>query len=968
MDKRTVNKIYTRLEKAFCLKKGIFIRNTQMLFDVEKASADKSSEKIANDFTELFSALERKMDIDHFHIIIDKRFNAGMKARLEKDLGISLPDNYEVFKPKMEEKVKLNKKEAEEEFEIIKTLRPIDGTFSVHYGIVFVKTFMKWIIESNQGINIDLEKFMKLEKADYRLIPIYQLLYYLLKVEKENVQEFAEELYVVQRLIRDCIKKIVDNVKTKNEEITNDILEVFQIYTETILFVNMQYQKKADPDDKDIPYALSFINYCLANAFIGNESRNNPMVLAFAKKGLNIIHPYFKQDAFLNLGYWASYIDLQLAYDAYYSWLKCDAVGEIAKHELYTIMPGFDKSDMRWRTTSAAQKMEAIIHNNFATVCSMIGDKYELGSIERRKFYKIAKEEIALAIQIRKNAIKEKTLDAIACDFYGNYGDILSAPSTQTIPKENAFKRALEQYDLYLDTSRKHNAINDIANAIDHISLVIMDLLYYSFLGYALAASPTQYKSIYNDWMRANEESISNYMERLKELSTEFEKTGSVFPGNVNEYEQIKKHYLEIKDLINMLNQFSNDKDAFRIVLLVILLRRTAWHIRSRLCRLEYTKKTYYTRKAENEETAIDETNNTVIAYYTTLQTAKFLFDELFMGPDDLCPRKPEKAEKGKGKNCLTVVHAKYMNDPYEGMPLLEALEPISKSPNLFPVNSSTCLRDEIYKDTFVFLKSFTDQTDSLIMWNRYASDRSDKAKGNDSNGCCVQFDPEMFNNIIYSRPTYDNGSKENNDPLKEENDDLDQTNEAKKTLISEVNDDYHLYRMVYLAKDGSINRKKNDKLLESVYQCYDALRNILAPCLGHCIDEYFSKKTNEAFKKEIKNSLRQSLQFMIFLFKSDDYSDENESRLIFLRDFDQQDTLTLLPTEPAKIAINPYQQIYIKRIIFGPNVRDNEEWEPFFQYSLNKMWKKYAEETGDTSVPLCERYSIEKSSIHYHN
>ena len=184
--------------------------------------------------------------------------------------------------------------------------------------------------------------------------------------------------------------------------------------------------------------------------------------------------------------------------------------------------------------------------------------------------------------------------------------------------------------------------------------------------------------------------------------------------------------------------------------------------------------------------------------------------------------------------------------------------------------------------------------------------------------------------------------------------------------LTIEVNDDYYLYRMVYLASNNTISREMNPGISEETINLFNSLKRLVFE-----LNEQFKTPSKspgiEEIKEKTRISLRKSLKLLMFLFKSDDYAEEVESRLIFERHYDQQDSIRLVSQNPCKLAINPYKQIYIKSIIFGPNIRNTEEWVPYFQYELNKLWAKYIEETGDNSRPVCERYSIEKSSVHYH-
>lgn len=319
---------------------------------------------------------------------------------------------------------------------------------------------MKFIIENDYTadglINFDL---------DYELSPFKQLLEYLPDFINDT-QRCKEIIKSIQRRIHIVVENIVNNVLNEKKIITNDIFEVFWIYAQIMLFVNMHRLKKTESDDNNKLVAFSYINYCLADAFASNNSGDKLEALEYAKDGLNILDPSIRQDAFHTLGYLAGDIDYQLAYDAYYTWINKNVVGEIERLNLYIITPAFDDENNEWRETLSSRKKEAEMHNNLAYICSEMGDSFELGSKKREEFYEIAKMEIGLAIQMRKEAIQQNILDSAACSYYITYGSILRTPIREGILDDNASKKALEQYDLCLETAKIHHAISDSANAI----------------------------------------------------------------------------------------------------------------------------------------------------------------------------------------------------------------------------------------------------------------------------------------------------------------------------------------------------------------------------------------------------------------------------------------------------------------------------------------------------------------------
>ena len=173
-----------------------------------------------------------------------------------------------------------------------------------------------------------------------------------------------------------------------------------------------------------------------------------------------------------------------------------------------------------------------------------------------------------------------------------------------------------------------------------------------------------------------------------------------------------------------------------------------------------YIQTIYYTHEeAQNsdvEATESDERQPTPIAYYTTLDNLKYLLDPVHANShkDRPRPRKDFGANDvvpKSSKNCLTMMHAHYMNDPREGITLPDALSDwINQNSSckniLFRNNSPETFRERLFDNQFVFLKSFTDIGDQLIMWSMYGCDRSD---GSDSNGCCVRIDPKTLENML---------------------------------------------------------------------------------------------------------------------------------------------------------------------------------------------------------------------------
>ena len=245
--------------------------------------------------------------------------------------------------------------------------------------------------------------------------------------------------------------------------------------------------------------------------------------------------------------------------------------------------------------------------------------------------------------------------------------------------------------------------------------------------------------------------------------------------------------------------------------------------------------------------------------------------------------------------------------------------------------------REDIFERYFVFLKSFTDRTDDLLMWNRYSSDRNSGSR--DSNGCFIQFNTDSFDRVNNSEgPT-------------------------KNKLLLDDADDYALYRVVYISKEGTILDKKNRGLSNYVKLGYEMLIGLLRG-----VNDYLSNRCTDGKEDEqvdwVRKFVQAALRDVIFLFKDDDYADELEYRLIVSRTHNQLDCIHMIPGNPDKVSINPYFQMCIDRVILGPNVENADSWITYFRYHLSRMWQRTLELEGKVKEP---KFTIEKSKIHYH-
>lgn len=321
------------------------------------------------------------------------------------------------------------------------------------------------------------------------------------------------------------------------------------------------------------------------------------------------------------------------------------------------------------------------------------------------------------------------------------------------------------------------------------------------------------------------------------------------------------------------------------------------------------------------------------IAYYTTLSNLKYLMEPVYtkdpMGKPVPLKDLKETVDPQQAKNCLTMMHAHYMNDPSEGITLPESLsdwinENSSFKNLLFRTHTPPVFRERLLDQSFVFLKSFTDAIDQLNMWSIYASDRS---SGSDSNGCCVCLAPETFEMML--RP-------------------------SRKMSEFEY-DDMQLYKVAYLRNNNIVNygQPKLKRYFRLLKKAVQALNDTLA---GQ------SAPSRQLLESAV-STLQQILTPIIFLFKDASYRAEHELRLIVTRSREKEDMerISKTPQDPPKLYVNPYHQVFVDQIILGPKVNQPDNWIPHLQFELAKMWEKWPTKNGEKRVP-----SVRKSSINY--
>ena len=789
--------------------------------------------------------------------------------------------------------------------------------FSIKYNRIYIATLLNELIHTAEGIRSGASTddwfggcVNKLPNRSLRNIASL-LCNIIVALYNENTEIVKENANKTKLVIRREIRQL-----TEKSQFTSDDLELMCFFRDALFLVlSISKHTMYQGQDHNWAEARAYINYYLANSFWEKEPAASSEGLLYAKQGLVISDPKDRQDAFNVLGVCAieTRESKQLAYDAYYSWIHQKIVGEII-----SLLPAeytFGDEEDVWRCEEEGRKQTAVMYANYSYVCGIIADTYERDAGRWHVFSDIALEQIRKAISIHD-----------VSTYHCTYGTLLSEKDVL----DSDFHEVLIQYQKYHDTAKAKT--DKLASARCLIATMIDELQ----------------SSLYR-WSEENSGSIQEWasspnniteFRKLIEQLTQYQKVvlGAKDDPHVDAFEKKNpwKRFLKLHDKLASIDA------SFEIKLLMV--EKLSQTIMGLLKRREYSSVNYYTRIDEMDRNVPPQRVGVkAIAYYTTLKTATHLFDVLYRENNHVAPSvvgKDKESQYRDGINCLTMMHAHYMNDPFEGMALADFVSGTDPYSNvLFYRGDAAQFREDIFRQYYVFLKSFTDKMDDLLMWNRYASDRNTGSK--DSNGCCVQFNTDFFDKVNDSET-------------------------SGKNMLLDGQDDYALYRVVYICQDGSIQETKNPGLPSYVQGCYKLLIKLL-----HDVNGDLRKKGYAAIDgsekeqtKWVRGFVQSALREVIFLFKHDDYADEAEYRLVVTRPHDFLDGIRLIPSEPDMLCVNPYFQICIDRVILGPNVAKTDPWSIYFQYQMTLMWKRALGFAENNQMP---DFVIEKSKIHYH-
>jgi hypothetical protein len=244
----------------------------------------------------------------------------------------------------------------------------------------------------------------------------------------------------------------------------------------------------------------------------------------------------------------------------------------------------------------------------------------------------------------------------------------------------------------------------------------------------------------------------------------------------------------------------------------------------------------------------------------------------------------------GGYKNHLRLYNSEYMNDPDEGQRLFQVMK--SKYKNIYdfikPQQKDECVKLSLEKkDIHFYICSFTKENDKLVLWRAY---------GNNGDGISIKIAAQSFDQIV-NDTIYDTIYISKN------------KNEVNRTL----------YKIIYTDKE----------IKENIDKIIDPLTELIG----------IAKKLNDEVAAEaIRQSVIAALMEISFLYKNEEYSHDNEYRIIQSATIDRQ--IVELDEKTGKLYVECKDILFNgieNGIVIGPRVNEKRKVELEILYRLHK-------------------------------
>ena len=291
-----------------------------------------------------------------------------------------------------------------------------------------------------------------------------------------------------------------------------------------------------------------------------------------------------------------------------------------------------------------------------------------------------------------------------------------------------------------------------------------------------------------------------------------------------------------------------------------------------------------------------DELENLAIGHYTRLDTIKILI------------KKKNNANNEDKGAYLRLTNGRQMNDPLEGKILLDYI--------LDNNNLDKDLTLKKWDPTYWYISSATTETDSLPMWKQY---------GGNAEGGMLIYDSGYLKSII---------EKEDVDIYRVCYIDVVE-NKIKKIFSKSLEDDEIKEFKELKELVDNINHLKNKikELKENIESLKEKIKNE-----ERNIENLKDTLMKETEKLELYISM---LSDIAFLFKKDDYSYENEYRIVVNRAYNEEEIEEQVNPNYNFLFLYTYlkdTELKYSKLILGPKAIDIDYIAPYINYCDKKI------------------------------
>lgn len=293
------------------------------------------------------------------------------------------------------------------------------------------------------------------------------------------------------------------------------------------------------------------------------------------------------------------------------------------------------------------------------------------------------------------------------------------------------------------------------------------------------------------------------------------------------------------------------------------------------------------------------------VAHYTSLDTLKDLV----------------------GKKRFRLYNSTYMNDSEEGRIFFDVMKKLPEESRIdseamfYKRSEDNPYRSPAYIGSFVKLDS--EQKDKLFLWRTYG-----KHNGEDAAGGC----------LIFPRASFaENHLPQVGSMRQHISTSIDLEGEQSSALEEKPNSKPPIYEITYIDKDG------DKEILKDTDTKSPKISLVLLPELAKCLKEIdnfikTNKKPDDIKQNDTKDKLKQLTRELLdgirFLFKSSDYREEQEVRVIQFHYHDESqekesdDIKADMEQVPPRFYLEAPEDFRCNEVILGPMAQNLHDWQ----------------------------------------